>query len=64
MVKNSCASITRQSTSVITVGVAYVNICISRYLKEEMALVVDQRLWAILVIKCYLKQLYRKEAKE
>ena len=29
------------------VGVAYVNICVLRRLKEELAWVIDKRLWAI-----------------
>ena len=33
--------------SVIEVGVAYVNILISRHLKEELAWAIDKRLWVI-----------------
>ena len=42
MVKSSCTRETRRSTSVIKVGVAYVNIRASRRLKEELS-------WAIIV---------------
>ena len=47
MVKSNCTSVTRQSTSVIKVGVAYVNIRVWRRLKEELAWVIDKRLRAI-----------------
>ena len=47
MVKSSCTSITGRSTSVIKVGVAYVNVCVLSCLKEELAWVIDKRLWAI-----------------
>ena len=29
------------------VGVAYVKVCGSRYLKEELSLAIDKRLWVI-----------------
>ena len=32
---------------VMKVGVAYVNICVSRHLKEELAWAIDKRLWDI-----------------
>ena len=35
------------STSVIRAGVAYVNVCISRCLKEELAWAIDNWLWLI-----------------
>ena len=38
---------TRQSASVIKLGVAYVNICVSMHLKEELAWVIDKWLWVI-----------------
>ena len=38
---------TRRSASVIKVGVAYVNIFVSRRLKEELAWVIDKRLQVI-----------------
>ena len=47
VVKSSCTSVTRWSASVIKVDVAYVNVRISRRLKEELAWVIDKRLWAI-----------------
>ena len=37
-----------RSTSVIRVGVAYVNVHVSRHLKEELAWAVDKRLWLII----------------
>ena len=40
MYKSSCTSVTRWSASVIKVGVAYVNIRVSKHIKEELA-------WAI-----------------
>ena len=39
---------TRQSALVIMVGVAYVNVCIVRHLKEELAWAMDKRLWLII----------------
>ena len=45
--KSSCTSVTRQRASVIKVNVAYVNVCISRRLKEELAWVIDKQLWTI-----------------
>ena len=45
--KGSYTSVTRRSASVIKVGVAYVNVCISRRLKEELAWVIDTRLGVI-----------------
>ena len=42
-----CTSVTRRSASVIKVGVAYVNVCILRRLKEELAWVIDKRLRVI-----------------
>ena len=32
------------STSVIKVGVAYVNVCVSKHLKEELACAIDKQL--------------------
>ena len=37
----------RRSTSVIKVGVVYMNICVLRHLKEELAWVIDKRLRVI-----------------
>ena len=45
--KSSCTSVTRQSASVIKVGVAYVNVRVSRCLKKELAWVIDKWLWLI-----------------
>ena len=47
VVKSSFTSVTRRSASVIKVGVAYVNIRVSRRLKEELAWVIDKWLRAI-----------------
>ena len=47
VVKSSCTSVTRRSASVIKVGVAYVDIHVSRRLKEELAWVIDKRLRVI-----------------
>ena len=47
VVKSSFTRVTRQSASVIKTGVAYVNICVSRRLKEELAWVTDKWLWVI-----------------
>ena len=44
MVKSSCTRVTRQSDSVIKVGVADVNARVSRRLKEELSWVIDKRL--------------------
>ena len=44
VVKNNCTSVTRLSASVIKVGVAYVNVRVSRRLKEELAWTIDKRL--------------------
>ena len=46
-VKSSCTGVTRRSASVIKVGVAYVNMRVSRRLKEELTWVIDKRLWVI-----------------
>ena len=48
VIKSSCTRVTRQTTSVIRVGVAYVNVCISRRLKEELARAIDKQLWLII----------------
>ena len=45
------------------VGVAYINVHISRHLKQELAMAIDKWL-RLLVIQCYLKQLYHQESKE
>ena len=44
MDKSSCRSVTRLSASIIKVGVAYVNICVSKDLKEELAWAIDKQL--------------------
>ena len=38
------------SSSVIRVGVAYVNVNVLRYFKEELAWAVDKRLWLIIKV--------------
>ena len=48
MVKSSCTRVTRWRASVIRVGVAYVNVCISGHLKEELGWPIDKRLWLII----------------
>ena len=48
MVKSSCTRVTRQSASVIRVGVVYVNLRISRRLKEELSWAIDKPLWLII----------------
>ena len=48
MVKSSCTRVSRQSASVIRVGVVYVNIHISRQLKEELSWAIDKQLQFIL----------------
>ena len=48
MVKSSCTRETIWSASVIRVGVAYMNICVSRRLKEELGWAIDKRLWLII----------------
>ena len=40
--------VTRQNASVIRVGVAYVNVCVLRHLKEELAWAIDKRLRLII----------------
>ena len=47
VVKSRCTSITRWSASVIKVGVAYLNVSVSKRLKEELAWVIDKWLWVI-----------------
>ena len=47
VVKSSCTIVTRRSASVIKVGVGYVNVRVSKRLKEELAWVIDKRLRAI-----------------
>ena len=47
MDKSSCTSVTRWSTSVIKVGVAYVNVRVSKLLKEELAWAIDKQLGVI-----------------
>ena len=37
----------RWCASVIKVSVAYVNVCMSRHLKEELAWAIDKWFWAI-----------------
>ena len=44
VIKSSCTVVTRQSASVINVGVAYVNVRVSKSLKEELAWAIDKRL--------------------
>ena len=46
----------KESTSVIKVGVAYVNICISRHLTEDLDWAMDKN-FGLVAKKC-LKQLY------
>ena len=41
-IKSSCTRVTRRSSSVIRVGVVYVNIHVSRHLKEELAWAIDK----------------------
>ena len=48
MVKSSCTRVTRQSVSVIMVVVAYVNVFISRRLKEELSWAIDKQLRLII----------------
>ena len=45
VITNSCTWVTRESASVIKVGVAYVNMCISRHLTEELDWAIDKKLW-------------------
>ena len=47
LVKSNCIWVTRWSTSVIKVGVVYVNVRVSRCLKDELAWAIDKRLWVI-----------------
>ena len=46
-----------RSASVIKEGVVYVNVCVSRRLKEQLAWVIDNCIngYGLLVIKCYFK---------
>ena len=48
MVKGSCTQVTRRSASIIRVGVAYVNVRVSRHLKEELSWAIDKRLRLII----------------
>ena len=47
VVKSSCTSVTRRSALVVKVGVAFVNVRVSRGLKQELAWVIDKRLLAV-----------------
>ena len=47
VIESSCTSVARQRASVIKVGVAYVNVYVSRHLKEELAWVIDKWLFVI-----------------
>ena len=47
VVTSSCTQVTRQSTLVIKVGVAYTNVHVLRRLKEELTWVIDKRLRVI-----------------
>ena len=47
IIESSCTSVARRHASVIKVGVAYMNVHVSRYLKEELAWVIDKQLRAI-----------------
>ena len=47
VIKSSCTLVARRSASVIKVGVAYVNIHVSKHLKEELAWAIDKKLWVI-----------------
>ena len=53
VVKSSCTRVTRRSASVIRVGVAYVNVWVSRRLKEELSLAIDKRLRLIITIMLF-----------
>ena len=48
MVKSSCTQVKRQSALVIRVGVTFVNVRVSRLLKEELAWVIDKRFQIII----------------
>ena len=63
VVKSSCTRVTRQSASVIKMGVAYVNVCVSRRLKEEVAWAMINVL-GLLVIKCCLNSYTTKKLKK
>ena len=47
VIKSSCTRATRQSFSVIKVGVVYMNVHVSRHLKEELAWVINKWLRVI-----------------
>ena len=51
IVKSSCTRVTRQSTSVIKVGVAYMNVCVSKHLKEELAWAINKLASAYLLFR-------------
>ena len=48
MVKSSCTQVKRWSTSDIKVGVVYVNVQVSKRLKEELGWAIDKQLWLII----------------
>ena len=48
MVKSSCTGVTRWSAQVIGVGVAYVNVHVSRCLKAELSWTIDK--WLRLIV--------------
>ena len=52
MVKGTCTQVTRQTASVIRVGVAYVNVRILRPLKEELSWAIDK--WLRFIINTML----------
>ena len=41
--------VTRRSTSVIRVGVVYVNVHVLRHLKEKLASAIDKWLWFVVI---------------
>ena len=53
---NSCTEITRQSASVIKVGVVDIDVCILSHLKEELTWAIDKRLQVISTIMLFKKQ--------
>ena len=48
VIKSSCTQVTRWSASAIRVDVEYVNVHVSRNLKEELAWAIDELLWLII----------------
>ena len=53
VIKSSCTRVTRKRASVLKVGVAYINIYMSKHLKEELAYAIDKWFHIISFVPLY-----------